>query len=82
MTPLERMLNGIATGPRRAILLQGCPGRNAHYQPLPKWRRNANRPSCFDLITLLRKEMAENLGLLVPLGFQIQWEHLGLSATA
>src|SRR5258706_16033337 len=26
------------------------------YAQLPKWRRNARRPSCLDLITLLRKD--------------------------
>ena len=40
------------------------------YQPLPKWRRNANRPSFLDLLTLLRKEMAENPALLASLGFK------------
>ena len=33
--------------------------RGKHYAELPKWRRNARRPSCLDLITLLRKEMAQ-----------------------
>lgn len=33
--------------------------RTADYPQLPKWRRNARRPSCLDLVTLLRKEMAE-----------------------
>ena len=33
--------------------------RGKHYAQLPKWRRNARRPSCLDLITLLRKEMAQ-----------------------
>ena len=33
--------------------------RGAAYEALPKWRRKAHRPSCLDLITLLRKEMAE-----------------------
>lgn len=65
-----------------AALLTFGPGRDAHYQPLPKWRRNADRPSCLDLITLLRKAMAENPDLLTPLGFQIQWKDLGLSAAA
>jgi len=32
--------------------------RGAAYEALPKWRRNAYRPSCLDLITLLRQEMA------------------------
>jgi hypothetical protein len=65
-----------------AALLTFGPGRDAHYQRLPKWRRNSDRPSCLDLLTLLRKEMAENPDLLAPLGFQIQWKDLGLSAAA
>lgn len=36
------------------------PGRGSAYAPLPKWRRNAKRPSCLDLITLLRKEATEH----------------------
>ena len=38
--------------------------RGAAYEALPKWRRKAHRPSCLDLITLLRKEMAEHPELL------------------
>ena len=38
--------------------------RGAAYEPLPKWRRKAYRPSCLDLVTLLRKEMAEHPELL------------------
>jgi hypothetical protein len=34
--------------------------RGAAYEALPKWRKNAYRPSCLDLITLLRKEMVEH----------------------
>lgn len=34
--------------------------RGQAYQPLPKWRRQAHRPSCLDLVTLLRKEMVEH----------------------
>lgn len=33
--------------------------RGTAYAQLPKWRRNARRPSCLDLITLLRKEIAQ-----------------------
>jgi hypothetical protein len=65
-----------------AALFTFGPGRDTHYQPLPKWRQNADRPSCLDLITLLRKEMAENPDLLAPLGFQIAWQDLGLGAAA
>ncbi len=35
------------------------PKRPQHYQPLPKWRRAAKRPSCLDLITLLRKQLVD-----------------------
>jgi hypothetical protein len=38
--------------------------RGQAYQALPKWRRNAYRPSCLDLITLLRKEMVEHPELI------------------
>ncbi len=45
------------------LLLAGlqCYGakRTDDYEPLPKWRRGAKRPSCLDLITLLRKQLAE-----------------------
>lgn len=47
------------------LLLAGLacygPGRTKDYEPLPKWRRGAKRPSCLDLVTLLRKQVAENL---------------------
>jgi hypothetical protein len=29
------------------------------YEPLPKWRRGAKRPSCLDLVTVLRKQLAD-----------------------
>ena len=38
--------------------------RGKAYQPLPKWRRKAYRPSCLDLVTLLRKEMVEHPELI------------------
>jgi hypothetical protein len=31
--------------------------RTAAYEPLPKWRLAARRPSCQDLVTLLRKQI-------------------------
>jgi len=34
--------------------------RGAVYAALPKWRRRAHRPSCLDMVTLLRKEMVEH----------------------
>lgn len=69
-----------------ALLLAGLlafgPERGSAYLPLPKWRRNAIRPSCLDLITLLRKEMVENPSLLEPLGLNLDWKSLGLAAAA
>lgn len=45
------------------LLLAGLhcygPTRTQDYLPLPKWRRGAKRPSCLDLVTLLRKQMAD-----------------------
>ena len=46
------------------LLLAGlqCYGskRTQDYEPLPKWRRGAKRPSCLDLITLLRLQLADH----------------------
>jgi len=46
------------------LLLAGLkcygPKRTQAYEPLPKWRRAAKRPSCLDLVTLLRKQLVEN----------------------
>jgi len=56
--------------------------RGAAYQPLPKWRRQAHRPSCLDLITLLRKEMVEHPELIEPLDFQITNHALTQAAAA
>ena len=36
------------------------PGRTKDYLPLPKWRKEAKRPSCLDLVTLLRKQLAQS----------------------
>ena len=45
------------------LLLAGLqcygPTRTEAYEPLPKWRRGAQRPSCLDRVTLLRKQLAE-----------------------
>ncbi len=42
-----------------ASLIAFGPKRGEAYAALPKWRRNAKRPSCWDLITLLRHEIAQ-----------------------
>jgi hypothetical protein len=44
--------------------------RGQAYAQLPKWRRYSRRPSCLDLITLLRKEATQHPELLAPLGLQ------------
>jgi hypothetical protein len=56
--------------------------RGAAYPPLPKWRRKAHRPSCLDLVTLLRKEMVEHPELIQPLGFQLTERTLTQAAAA
>lgn len=46
-----------------ALLLAGIlcfeDKRDENFMPLPLWRRRAKRPSCLDLIQLLRKELSE-----------------------
>jgi hypothetical protein len=44
------------------------PQRGPAYAALPRWRRNAKRPSCLDLITLLRKEVSQYPHLLQHFG--------------
>lgn len=58
------------------------PGRGKAYAPLPKWRRKAKRPSCLDLVTLLRNEMAENPDLAAPLGLNPSFQALTAAADA
>ena len=52
------------------------------YEALPKWRRRADRPSCLDLVTLLRREIARQPRLVEPFGFRADWKSLGLGAAA
>jgi hypothetical protein len=56
--------------------------RGAAYASLPKWRRNAHRPSCLDMVTLLRKEMVEHPELLKQFEFTITHQGLVTSAAA
>lgn len=56
--------------------------RGAAYAELPKWRRNARRPSCLDLITLLRNEMSQQTHLLKPLALEISHPQLVQAAAA
>jgi len=56
--------------------------RGSAYAPLPKWRRKAHRPSCLDLVTLLRREMAEHPELLEPFDCPISDRGLTSAAAA
>jgi hypothetical protein len=56
--------------------------RGAAYEPLPKWRKKAHRPSCLDLVTLLRKEMDENPELLKEFEVKITEKQLVRGAAA
>lgn len=56
--------------------------RGSSYAQLPKWRRNARRPSCLDLITLLRKEASEHPDLVTQLAFQPDSAHFIAAAAA
>lgn len=56
--------------------------RGTAYAELPKWRRNARRPSCLDLVTLLRKEMAEHPEQIAHLGFSTTHASLVRAAAA
>jgi len=58
------------------------PGRGQVYAPLPKWRRHVNRPSCLDLITLLRNEVAEHPELVAPLHIRTSPSQMVRSAAA
>jgi hypothetical protein len=44
------------------------PLRTAAFAALPLWRRAAKRPSCLDLVTLLRKEVAQFPQILLQFG--------------
>ncbi len=56
--------------------------RGSAYAELPRWRRHARRPSCLDLITLLRKEMAEHPEPLSSHGLNPSYERFTSAAAA
>ena len=56
--------------------------RGNAYAELPKWRRNARRPSCLDLITLLRKEITQQTPLLDPFDLKLSSPELVQAAAA
>lgn len=65
-----------------ASLLAFGAARGAPYAALPKWRRHAHRPSCLDLVTLLRKEMVEHPELLKQFDVSITDRALTSAAAA
>lgn len=65
-----------------ASLLAFGPTRSNAYAALPKWRRKAKRPSCLDLITLLRNEATQTPQLLAPLGLQPTFQAFTAAAAA
>jgi hypothetical protein len=56
--------------------------RGAAYEALPRWRKNAHRPSCLDLITLLRKEVVEHPELVKEFELNFTEEQLVRPAAA
>lgn len=65
-----------------ASLLAFGAQRGAAYAALPKWRRHAHRPSCLDLVTLLRKEMVDHPELLKEFDVSITDRALTSAAAA
>jgi hypothetical protein len=65
-----------------ASLLAFGAERGTAYAALPKWRRHAHRPSCLDLVTLLRKEMVEHPELVRTLDITLTDRGLTSSAAA
>jgi len=56
--------------------------RSDAYAQLPKWRRHARRPSCLDLIALLRKEMVEHPEKVADLDLKPTFELFTKAAAA
>jgi hypothetical protein len=65
-----------------AALKTSGPTRNDAYAALPRWRKKATRPSCLDLITLLRKEMDERPQFVQHLGISTSTAHMAKAAAA
>ena len=63
-----------------ALLLEGLQAYGLHrgqaYDELPKWRRRQQRPSCQDLVTLLRQQAQQQPHLLLPFGIQPSYQRL------
>jgi hypothetical protein len=58
------------------------PTRHEVYQLLPRWRRQSQRPSCLDLITLLRQQWHERPKTAAAIDSQSSYQQMILSAAA
>jgi DDE superfamily endonuclease len=56
--------------------------RNEAYRLLPKWRRQSQRPSCLDLVTLLRQQWHERPKTVAALESHSSYQQMILSAAA
>jgi hypothetical protein len=56
--------------------------RNEAYRLLPKWRRKRQRPSCLDLVTLLRQQWHERSKTAAELESSSSYQQMILSAAA
>jgi len=65
-----------------ASLIAHGPERTEVYEPLPRWRANAKRPSALDLATLLRKQIVENTKVQSEIGVQMTFATLASAAAA
>jgi DDE superfamily endonuclease len=77
----------LAVAAYSALMLAGLlafgPKRTDAYEPLPIWRSTRQRrPSCRDLVNLLRKEATGTAAHLLPPGVLVSQEHLVKAAAA
>jgi hypothetical protein len=56
--------------------------RNEAYRVLPKWRRHSQRPSCLDLVTLLRQQWHERPQTAAALEAHSSYQQMILSTAA
>jgi hypothetical protein len=56
--------------------------RSETYRLLPKWRRQSQRPSCLDLVTLLRQQWNEQPKIATALESHSSYQQMILSAAA
>ncbi len=64
-----------------AIIVYGG-SRNKDFQILPKWRKNSRRPSCLDIMTRLRFEIANSPGEMEKFGIKTSTSRMVLKSAA